>query len=440
MKKGILRVGLFVVLFMMGCGQAEPIENPATPQNENISDLFEIVEEPVIEIPENGEMTGNQIVIEKKDAGELAKYNASNRLRCTDTNENQQSLFCIDPDTGVVYFVNQNKDWYIYRLQNDKMELAVELPARELYMWDGTLYFLVEDYDKYDLSGISENSIYAYTPAEGKVELFYNAEKKLEVANESHLGVGAEGVYLFWNEQGEEVVHNGRKGYRLNNYYSLIPFETREPVEDPNCNAIAGWKEYYHRGGSMFSSRETGESLDVGVPAQQSCVIDDIFYSVDTGQIVFYMTDMLTGEVKCFDCKPVLEDVVLGGLDRGMEGIQWVQSFSVTKEYIWVVVQGSYLVQIEPESGSIVCYNTRLKEEKPEDDEQEDTKKVVIPYSHIDKLYTDGENLYALCALRTTGAPEVIVKINTNQNMDLLSIDKVPILAIEELKESEKGN
>ena len=81
------------------------------------------------------------------------------------------SLFCIDEKTGVIYFVNQGKDCFLYRMKEGEVTLAVAMPVKDIYPYDGSIYFMIDDYDKYELQGIHNGDIYCYTPASGTVEL-----------------------------------------------------------------------------------------------------------------------------------------------------------------------------------------------------------------------------------------------------------------------------
>ena len=423
MKKW-MNIGMIVLIFcIVGCGKRNEVGEKTKAPIQDDTVFFEIIEvEKEKEL--SVEVTKKNDVYVKENSAELAKYNAANRLRSNDVSENQNSLFCIDSATGAVYFVNQNQDWYIYCLQNDKVELVVPLPARELYMWEGTLYFIIEDYDRYELTDVKENDIYAYSPAAGSVVLVYSATE-LNDASESHLGVDENGLHLIVSKKGEEIELNGKKGYKVKKFSYLLPFFSKELVEDPYLGAISGWKEYYQNSGSLFVHREFGgeDIIQLDVAAHQSCIIEDKFYSVDVKKVEFYITDMVSREIKCYDCKPVMEKVVVGGLDRAEKWgeVAHVNSFTVTKDYVWLVAYGSYLVRIEPESGEMKCFVTEVLNM---------TEPI---YCFIEKLYTDGENIYALYESGSTDSVPYLVQIKTDEILEDEIFLKVPVLAVEKV-------
>lgn len=430
MKKRWMIGMLFLLAVLVGCSAATKNKTGEQEKSDAVledrkNELFEPVEEKVLDVSEINSITEKYVKEENTDAAELAKYNAVNRMFTWDSATSQQSLFCIDPDTGVVYFVNQNKDWYIYRLKDGKAELAVELPARELYMWNGTLYFIVEDYDKYELVGASEKNIYAYTPADGSVTLVYTVEE-MEKASESHLGVDEEGLYLFYSIPGEAITVNGATGYKTESYYYAIPFGSSELVEDPYKKAIAGWKDYYYCG-QFFLHRETEEIIELDVPLSLNCVMEDKFYSVSSRQPIFYITNMVTKEVTSFDCMPVLEGVVIGDINSGSFN---VSAFTVTKDAVWMAVNGRYLVRINPDTGEIICCETGKMVDAGDgtSELQRDAE------MYISRLYTDGIHVYAYYQKNGYFSPGVVVRLNTEE-FQSFPYSEVPVILYEELTE-----
>ena len=69
--------------------------------------------------------------------------NGMNRKFTRDT-ESGASLFCLDKDE-TVYFVNQNRDNYLYQMKDGNVQLAVALPVKEVYVWKDYVYFMIKE-------------------------------------------------------------------------------------------------------------------------------------------------------------------------------------------------------------------------------------------------------------------------------------------------------
>lgn len=423
-KIAILISTILILVSVIGCNkESGDIMELVSPLEQDISNIFteqEVVTIPVIDITQEENIKGKKVEFEKKDMTEFAKYNAFNRLRSRIRNENQQSLFCVDPNTGVIYFINQNKDWFIYQLYKGKVEVVVELPARELYMWKGTLYFIVEDYDQYDFIGISENDIYAYTPADGNVKFVY-AAKELDDAVESHLSVDEYGLHFYCSREGAEIEYNGVKGYRTESFYYTLPFGCDQVVEDIYRRAVSGWGDYYlHLASSTVSylkhrNSEVNEKIELDGQVSQCCIMDDKFYYIDSEGMTFHVTDIMSGETKSYECKPILKELI--GADIEKEHIAWIQSFTVINDNAWLVVRGKYLIRIELESNNIQCFVVNR-----------------LNY-YIEKLYTDGKDVYALYKQESFFNPGYLVRVKTGEVLEVSNVYGVPQLAIEYLTE-----
>lgn len=414
MRKYYLLLVVVLLLALTGCNEKESTEKITL----NASDIFEIVEEKVEEntvtISAREGAIGSRISLEKRDASELARYDASNRrfIGNTTINNSQKSLFCIDPDTGAVYFVNQNKDWYIYCLYNGRAEVAVKLPARELYMWNGTLYFVIEDYDTYELDGVKDNDIYAYTPEDGSVTFLY-AAKEFEEALESHLGVDENGLYLYCEKIKETYITEDGNNRIISEVYSYhLPFGSSELVEAPEARVFPRLEDY-NPGFEAIIQYGNGEATRMDISNAQFCMIGDIFYFTNGESLKFYIAETVSGEVKCFDCATALEEVSLFEPERDK-----ITSFAVTKDCIWVLVGDEYLIKIDPESGDMSCYVTMYWTD--------------YLYAPLEELYTDGVKLYGLYKYSFHNSPAVLVEI-TGREQEISFHYKLPALAVEEL-------
>lgn len=85
-------------------------------------------------------------------------------------------LVCPDPVYGITYLVNCGRDYFIYAKRDETAEVAVELPAKALFCRNGELYFIVDDYGKFELSGVKKGDIVKYRPATGDVEILVSDE------------------------------------------------------------------------------------------------------------------------------------------------------------------------------------------------------------------------------------------------------------------------
>lgn len=80
-------------------------------------------------------------------------------------------LLCKDPVYDITYYVNYGRDYYIYALRGETSELAVQIPASELYCRKGELYFMAEAYGLYELDPLVEGSVLKYNPTNGNIEV-----------------------------------------------------------------------------------------------------------------------------------------------------------------------------------------------------------------------------------------------------------------------------
>lgn len=115
--------------------------------------------------------------------------------------ENNEVLLCKDPVYDIVYYVNYGNDNFIYRIKEGKVELAVSIPAKRLFCMDGILYFMVDSYSTYSLSGIQDGNILSYNPKDGKVSVVIDTEAKLMFVYEDGIYYEVD-TYLGENEDG----------------------------------------------------------------------------------------------------------------------------------------------------------------------------------------------------------------------------------------------
>lgn len=434
-KKWFGVITIILAVGMTACGNQG--DGAGTTPTQSASGIFKPIEDTTIaiQVSETDRMKGLCEVLKKKAVTEAAKYNAMNRVGTISDETGQQSLFCIDPDTGVVYFVNQNKDCYIYRLKDGEAKLAVALPAKELSIRNGTLYFMIESYDKYELSGINDGDIYAYTPADGSVKAVYAAGalgSRLQ-----QLAVKENGVYFRCTTDGNKMVIDGREVSVLEDKHYYLPFDAKEPVEDKNKTTLPGWGEYYLTTKqtttgdfeTVLQSRsdKASEYINLNIENAAGCSIigDEIYYIGDRASVC--VRNLVTGELKSYDCLEALE---LAGGNISEE--RAIESFTMVGDYIWAKAYSVFLLRINPESKEVLCY--RLLPGSNEEDTEEKAQKETEGEYTLQKLYTDGEHLYALYApgLQTKGC---LVQIITDQTAGLSKAYKVPLLEVKYITE-----
>ena len=432
LKKCIILVSLVIGLSGCNSNNEEPLNQDFGELQQKKEELFEVVKNETILVSEE-ELQGLQENIEVQETIDYAKYGAANRVCATNQEKNMQSLFCVDQNTGVIYFINQNKDWYIYRLSDGMAEVAVEIPARELHMLNGTLYFIVDGYGKYEFDTIAEGDIYAYTPAKGSVTQIFSAsnmDSRIE-----HISPYEDGIAFYCieykkvNDDGvEQSVENVLEATKVYFNCYFYSFDTTAVKKDTYKRVYPGWQDYYlmqtyteDGWKTIFRSRtdEAENVIDWNVNAGTSMVIEDTMYAMSNSN--FYMTDIIGGEQKIFDCKAMLENTVPERFSNFPDTAECLQYFTVTEDYIWVTAVNHYLLRIEPVSGEITCFQ--------------------MPGTNyrLDNLYSDGRNLYAMYAAGTTGmgavSSESLVRVDTGQVIGYDMLYNIPMLGIEYLTE-----
>lgn len=370
MKKKTIFILFFLVCCMAGCNR----ENNSVKEN----DLFSSAKEESNVITEEN-VVGKKVGGETKAAVIMPEYNAFNRLHYGDERE---SFFCIASDTGILYFVNQCQDGFIYCLQDGVAELVVPLPARELYYRQGMLYFMVDNYEKYTLDGVQNGDIFAYNPAEGTVELVYSMGKLCDSV--SQLFVDEDGIYM---ECIIEVVDGDLKYGELE--YYMLDFENPEPVKDEGQRAETSYGDY---GLSYYYNKEediltqtliskTNGTKDMKMIDDDRiidcCLVEDKLYY--TKGLKLIILDMDTFEKEVYDCSDFYMEKYLVPEDTFKKSGRAFECFTVTEDCFWCVM-GSSLFRIDRKSKEIESY--RLMDED----------EVLV----VERLYTDGKNVYAL--------------------------------------------
>ena len=399
MKKRSICLGIVLILCMTGCGNAGKDANP-TPVMTG-EDIFQSEKNLTTEKADASDVLAEEL--EQTEVEGLEYYNAANRIRRTDIDKDQNSLFCIDPETGVVYFVNQNQDNYIYRLKDGEAELAVPMPARDLYLWDGTLYFMVDDYDSYRLKDMKEGDIYAYTPADGALAYVYSIgdvmgefAADVEITNQQKMVADETGIHFVGNIDTVMGTRDGKVYQRklINRYF--LPFGTGEVQKVEEDRIGTGWGEYKFSI-TVFTDEDAMQWLTLR-PRQESgvkvadyirvlpishmfwyFVMEDTLYTLhDAG---LFITNLTTMEQKVYNSsawqKELLE--IQYEIDRIERNIAPFSTFTVTENDFWVLDKRNYLIRFNRETEKVIYYH--LSGEKT---------------ASIDTLYTDGRTIYAV--------------------------------------------
>ena len=362
--------------------------NPTTELKEN---EFTKIQEPVFKEKEEAKTTSttsSRQIITKIDGlcevlenveTNVETYNSVNRMLSYDSSigPQGQSLFCLDDMTGVVYFANRGKDNFLYRMKEGKVALAVAMPVKQICPYEGSIYFMVDDYGMYELEGMKTGDIYCYTPSNGVVDLVYEVES-VENAECYKLLVEESGIYFCYDISEDSTYER---------YYYYLPFRASEAIQDKKRTVNKGWNDYYL---AAFSNEETSrltlamisriedtngerECIDLFTKPWNYCVIGDKVYSARSTSID--CINLKTGERTSYD---FLEAMKKKEEHSVTSGNRMIQSFTITEDALWAVTWAS-IYRMDLETGEIIA--TYLGGGKGF-------------YYTIPTLYTDGKNVY----------------------------------------------
>ena len=409
-KRILLGCSLVLSLYLIGCGTTQNSEPPVTDvpvtgtpvPTMSISYIFQTQETPAPVDTDTTEVLTEKL--ELVEASDLASYNAANRILFQDTAGTNNSLFCIDADTGVVYFVNQMHDYYIYRLKDGKAELAVSMPAKELCCWEGKLYFMVEDYDTYELKDMQNGDIYVYTPDNGTVEPVFaagammaeNSTSDMEeyqwmnVEEYQRLTVNETGLYFIGGILFKPS-ENTPGALALEIDYRHLQWGSTEPVKDSKQLVDAGWKDYYLMQTAEEVDSEFGQYLDLlprdgdfadRIVLEKSNHLSK-FFVMENELVLLYehkiiVRNLATDERVEYDLEPDANVFLKkAGMPVGAKSLQ-TTALSITEDSIWVVNAAQYVYRIDRQSGEFSGYKLDTSEQR------------------IRTMYTDGTSIYVL--------------------------------------------
>ena len=376
MKKIKVHLGLIFLVVLCGCNnRQEPLPEVTSSTTPKVTiAVFETKEElklpTVIPVPTE---EGNKEEHEKeteilqglKDTvadyeEDVSLYNAMNGKSSKNLNDSS-SLFVVYPESGSIYYVNQQKDFYLYRIADDKMELAVELPVMELCVYGQDIYFMLNSYEKYDLGNRKTGDIYCYSPLNGTVKLVYKMHEA-DSARAYKMLVNDNGIYFRYLANSKEMV-DGVQVTKAAAQYFYLAFNASEAVTDEERTIDAA----YPVGGSVY----------------RYCIVNDKQYYFRLDDTSIIVNDMPTGECMEYELSSQVDEVLKkegSSLEKAVakEGfIEFISDFTVTEQgrKLWVAAQGM-LYGIDTETGKVFLGET-------------------IPRGYK-KLYTDGNNVYCV--------------------------------------------
>ena len=343
-------------------------------------------------------------ILQQVNASKQTRYNQFHRMLSNELGA-RESLFCIDGATGISYFVNQGKDYYLYQLKDGKADLVVAMPVKEVFAYGGFVYFMIESYGVYELTEIREGDIYCYNPLNSSIQLVHEAGL-IENAQNHKLKVDENGIYFSYSIEEKETSE-------MKYYYHL-------PFDDEKYMTEEGWGNYRfsYMPELVLVSRTEGlaDVRNLSMNPFRYCVVDDNLYSVELGSTVLSCLNLQTEEKVEYDFSEVVEQVYeglnIGDLD---EKTVILQSFLVMEEELWVAGTNE-LYYMDIDSG-VATYYKLIDEEGKQ--------------CGIEALYTDGKQLYGLAQKENVAS--VVVRILTNEVEE--DADGVCYIRVEEITE-----
>lgn len=174
MKK---RLGLLIVFGVMLIGAVackksamttEPAENKATGNIPAESGEIEVERREYG--TEEAFLEGNKLEGLTETGADYEFYcNLEENIKMECSADETPVLVCKDPVYDITYYVNYGRDYYIYAYREEKAELAVAIPARDLFCKEGELYFIADSYGLYQFSGFAQGNVLKYNPKDGTV-------------------------------------------------------------------------------------------------------------------------------------------------------------------------------------------------------------------------------------------------------------------------------
>ena len=396
-KQGILFS--ICILFLFGCGQQED----SLEETKNTQTTMIPMDKITIRPMDGTGASMDSSIIEEEEEEIIIDIDACNAMnrKLTRTMESGTSFFCLQQDTGDIYFVNQNQDNYLYRMKDGMVELVVELPVKEVYVWNNSVYFMIDCDDSYKLEGKKDGDIYRYDIKTGVVELVY-AVGAIEGSNNHKMIVNEQGIHF--NYSMELSKEDGMTLVRV--YFYSLPFDATEPVKDIMKLGKTGWKDYYFsyefpteddttQANLVLVNRTTKDTIPLHIGEFQYCVVGDTIYSTTLGSCMVSLLNLETKEVIKYDFQASIKNSNLYLKDEVKDAfgknIEQISSFTITEngKKIWIT-DSEYLYCFDTSTGIIVGFETTDGSRK------------------IETLYTDGKEVYGLYASERTKTTSLV--------------------------------
>ena len=283
--------------------------------------------------------------------------------------------------------------------KNGNVEIAVELPVKEIYPWEDVVYFMIASNVEEKKAG----DIYQYSKTTKEIELVY-ASGAIEGSQNHKMTVNEQGIHFNYSQ----IVAKEGDITRVKVFFYTLPFDAKEPVKDTKKLGKAGWGDYYFS--YAFDSPNSTKPVNVSLVSRtngksdtiplsigdfQYCVVNDTIYSMELGSSTVSVFDLQTKKKQRYDFRSdiieansYLKEEIQKSFGEGME--EFV-SFTTTENgaIIWVT-DGEYLYRMD----------TNQKYGFP----------MITADSNrrIETLYTDGRNVYGLYASERTGVTSLV--------------------------------
>ena len=155
-------------------------------------------------------------------------------------------LFCPDMENDILYYVNYDKDNYIYQLKDDNISLLVDMPAFCLQLWDNKLYFI--SFNDNNVNTIFKTGdIYCFDINSKKVEL-------IQQTDAFSLVVDSYGIFYQTYDNGLEayrIEFDSNTPQKVEDYFFYFPYNEYMIINDINdpiniyiCNIETGEKTF----------------------------------------------------------------------------------------------------------------------------------------------------------------------------------------------------
>ena len=382
---------LLLFIFSCACGQAQEVVEPST-KTITINGITPMVKKESNETKVTVTPTPTKqpigYPIHMDIAIDTEACNGMNR-KLTRSMDSGTSIFCVDEEE-MVYFVNQNRDNYLYQMKDGNVQLAVALPVKEVYVWEDYVYFMIKE----DIEEKKAGDIYRYRKDTKEVELVY-ALGTIQGGEHHKLNVNEQGVHFNYSE----LLSSADGIIRNKVFFYTLPFGASEPIKDTTNQGKVGWKDYYvsylletsdsiESSNIVLMNRIKGEedSIPLEIGEFSYCIVGNKIYSMNLGSSVISTFDLKTKARKVYDFR---SEIISANayLKEGIEycfgeGIEELLSFTITENgnYLWAT-DGEYLY----------CMDTTRKQFYPID-----AIATTDSNRRIEQLYTDGRRVYGL--------------------------------------------